>query len=314
MFICSGTDGCYQPFTGSDGSIYCPLMELQTKHNGLPAALRADLHLHSRVSDGHFTPAELVHRTVERGLQLISLTDHDTVSGLPEARKIAREAGCFFVNGVELEASLQDDDGSFFGIHILGYGIDPENEELLEALSRIRENRVDRARKIHQRLQTIDINFPFGSIRKQATGETISRVHIAQVLKSQGHVSSMEEAFVRFLGAGKPAYVPRTGPDPEELIKLIQQAGGKAVWAHPYHTHKDEYVEQLVEAGIDGIECIHSDFSKSVTRRYKEMAEQHDLFVTGGSDYHGTLEEDFDLGDIWIEVDRLPFSVAVDPR
>lgn len=289
-------------------------MEFQTNVTGLPGTLRADLHLHSRVSDGEFEPEELVRRTAERGLQLISLTDHDSVSGLPQARQTAREAGCFFVDGVELEATVEDEDGTFFGIHILGYGIDPENETLLKALSSIRENRVERARKIHERLQSIDVVFPYDAIEKQSTGETIGRVHIAQALKSHGYVSTMDEAFVQFLGAGQPGYVPRTGPAPGELIGLIQQAGGQAVWAHPYHTQNDEYIARLVEAGIDGIECIHSDFTQSISQRYKEMAEEYDLFITGGSDYHGTLEEDFDLGDYWIEMDRLPFSLAVDPR
>jgi predicted metal-dependent phosphoesterase TrpH len=289
-------------------------MSISKVRTTFPGSLRADLHLHSLESDGRFRPSELVSRAVESGLELVALTDHDTLSGLEEARETARELGCYFVNGVEVEATLQNSEGEYFGIHILGYGIDPDDPDLQAVLQRIRDHRVERARMIHERLLDEDVELSFDRVLAKSEGQSLSRVHIAQALRDQEAVDSIDEAFERFLANGKPAYVPKSGPGPEELIAYIHGAGGVAVWAHPYYTGRDEYIGRLVEAGIDGIEAMHSDFSPDSERRYHEMAERHGLFVTGGSDYHGTLEENFTLGDWWLDVDGLPFPVSVNPN
>jgi len=302
------------PFVQKLDSVYFPLMEIETDLTTLPATKRADLHLHSHESDGRYSPSELVHRAADGGLELIALTDHDTVSGLAAAREAARERDLYFVNGLELEATLQDPDGSFFAIHILGYGMDPTNQDLLDILTRIREKRIQRARQIHFHLEKLDIIIPFEKIEDYSEGESLSRVHVAQVLKDFGYVDSMNEAFDRYLGNDRPAYVPRMGPGPEELIMLIHHAGGHAIWAHPYYTERDEYIEYLVAAGIDGIECSHSEFSDDITRQYRQIAREYDLFITGGSDYHGTLEEEFDLGEWWVEIEEVPFEIAVSPE
>lgn len=289
-------------------------MSTQPDNGKFPGPLRADLHLHSLESDGRFPPSELITRAVDNGLEVVALTDHDTVSGLEEARDTARELGCYFVDGVEVEATIEDPSGEYFGIHILGYGIDPDDGPLNSVLETIRENRVDRARTIRDRLHEIGVDIDFDQVVEQSKGKSLSRVHIAQVLLDEGAVETIDEAFERYIGNGKPAYVPRTGPGPEELIDYIHGAGGVAVWAHPYYTRRDQYIDRLVAAGIDGIETRHSEFSEETERHYQAMANEYGLFVTGGSDFHGTLEESFNLGDWWIDVEELPFPVSVNPN
>ncbi|MFB6357075.1 MAG: PHP domain-containing protein [bacterium] len=276
--------------------------------------LRTDLHLHSRISDGRLSPDSLVEKAVEHGLQLISLTDHDTTRGVPTARNKARELGCYFIDGVELETAVKNQDGEEASVHILGYGIDPNNARLNNLMDQIQKHRVLRAQKITEKLERYcDINISFTNVKNHSKGDSLSRVHVAQVLKEEGHVESIDEAFDRFLGLQQPAYVSREAPGPAELIKLIHYAGGQAVWAHPFYSMNDDLLHPLVEAGLDGIECRHSKFSDDVAVHYMNLAKKHDLFVTGGSDYHGTLEENFTLGDWWWESRNLPITFSVGP-
>lgn len=283
----------------------------QTKRFSRP--IRADLHLHSTMSDGKYSPEELVERAHRRGIELLSLTDHDTVSGVTAARKKARELGCYFVDGVELETTVQDETGTRRVVHILGYGIDPDFQPLLDLLEEIHDERVIRARQILGNLRSMGLNVPFQQLRQKTEGQSLSRVHIAQAMKTLQLVDSIDEAFNVYLGNDCPAYVPFKTTEPEQLIDLIHRAGGLAVWAHPYYSMRDELIEPLVEAGLDGVECFHADFDEDVARHYRDMAAEYDLIVTGGSDYHGTMEENFQLGEWWLDVGDLYLPLSVDP-
>ncbi len=283
-------------------------------HIHVSSPLRADLHLHSTQSDGRFAAVKVVEMAVEKGLQIVSITDHDTVAGVPAARQRARELGCMFVDGLELEATLEESPDEHDPIHILGYGIDITHPSLLGILQQIRDNRVLRTEEICRQLTVMGYPIEFDRVLERSTGQSVSRVHIAQVMKENGYVGSIDEAFLRLIGDDKPAYVPREGPGPEQLIDLIHAAGGIAVWAHPYYSGRDDLLEPLLDAGLDGIECYHSQFDAETAQHYLSMAEEHDLIVTGGSDFHGTLEENFELGDWWFNLQRLPIPPSVAPK
>lgn len=244
---------------------------------------------------------------------MISITDHDTVAGVPEARQRAHELGLLFVDGIELEATLN---GTTQGdpIHLLGYGIDITHPSLLGILQQIRDNRVERTQEICRKLTMMGYPIPFDEVQSRCEGQSVSRVHIAQVMKQRGFVDSIDEAFLEYIGDDKPAYVSREGPTPEQLIELIHAAGGIAVWAHPYYSRRDGLIEPLLDAGLDGLECFHSQFDEDTSSHYQEMAHENDLIVTGGSDFHGTLEEEFELGDWWFNLDRLPVEPSVAPK
>jgi len=289
-------------------------MNVQQESLSFPQSVKADLHLHSRESDGRYTPSQLVKLASNNGLQLISLIDHDTTSGVAEAREEARRQGCFFIDGVEVEATLKDDTGEDHEVHILGYNVDPSSQQLQDNLELIRSHRIERTKEIHKRLRSLGIDTSYKSIRQKARGQTVSRVHIAQVLKEDRYVASIEEAFSRYLAYGKEAFVPRSGPNSKTLIKSIHDAGGKAVWAHPYYSKNDQHIELLVENGLDGLECKHSNFSEETEKHYEELARRHDLFISGGSDYHGTLDEEFTLGEWWFEIKSLPLKLSVGPE
>jgi hypothetical protein len=252
------------------------------------------------MSDGCCEPAELVHKAAAGGLQLISLTDHDTVRGVPEARKVASKADCRFISGVELEAFI-DLDGNSYSVHILGYGIDENDTTLLAALKKVHHARKTRARKMVSKLNNLGIEITGEEVSAFSHGDAVGRVHIAQALKENGAVAHIDEAFQKFIGDNKPAYAAKTVHGPDKIIDLIHSCGGVAVWAHPYYCQNDALLEPLMEAGIDGLECYHREFDPQTSQHYFKLARKNNLIVTGGSDYHGTLEENFELGDWWFE-------------
>ena len=263
--------------------------------------LKADLHLHSHMSDGCHEPAKLIRMAVEAGLEIVSLTDHDSVAGTAEARRVAEENGCLFIAGVELEAFVTED-GRNYSVHILGYGIDEKAPRLIRALEKVRTARRRRARQIVEKLQNCGVDISKKEVFSFSKGESVGRVHIAQALVQKNIVEHIDEAFDEYIGDDKPAYVPKKAHNPQQIIRIIHAAGGKAVWAHPYFCKNDSLVEPLVEAGIDGMECHHREFSLKMSEYYLTIARQYKLFTTGGSDYHGTLEEQFSLGDWWFDL------------
>ncbi|MFP4687905.1 MAG: PHP domain-containing protein [bacterium] len=256
--------------------------------------------MHSRLSDGYYSPTELIKMAKAGGLELVSLTDHDSVSGIKDARQTARNQGCKFISGIELEAFI-DHRGESYSIHILGYGINETNEELLTILKKIHIARSQRARKMVSKLNSLGIEIDLQEVLKFSHGDSVSRVHVAQALKEKGIVDHIDKAFYKYIGNNRPAYVPKKTHNPSQIIKLIHASGGIAVWAHPYYCDNDSLIQPLIAAGIDGIECFHREFDEKTVEHYLEMASRYNLIVTGGSDFHGTLEESFELGDWWFD-------------
>lgn len=235
-------------------------------------------------------PAELVDRASAVGLNTISVTDHDTVAGLVEAGQAARAAGMRLVPGVEITAVHQERD-----VHVLGYFIDVDHESLAAFLERQRALRVSRLQEIGERLAALGAPLPVDGVLEDAAarpGSSVGRPLLARALLKAGHVKTIQEAFDRFLAAGMPAFVPRTGSPPAYVVEIIHAAKGIASLAHPGVTARDEIIEPLVAAGLDAIEVYHSDHSPEQLRAYATVAQSLGLAMSGGSDYHGEIPSD----------------------
>ncbi|MFZ8872289.1 MAG: PHP domain-containing protein [Candidatus Nanopelagicaceae bacterium] len=253
-----------------------------------------DLHTHSNASDGTDTPSELINKAISRGLDVIALTDHDTVGGWDEA--ISALKGHNSNSNLELvlgsEVSCQDEDGT--SIHMLGFLFDPTYTPLIEEFEKTRDNRVTRMSRIISRLNEAGIEITIEEVNAQKRGDaTLGRPHLADALVARGHVASREEAFNIFLHNGSKFYINHYSPSPELAIKLIKEAGGVAVIAHPLASRSGrkinpETLNRLISAGLDGIEVDHRDHNEMERSELMRLAIKHDLVVTGSSDYHGT--------------------------
>ncbi len=262
-----------------------------------------DLHTHTTASDGSLTPTALVQQAHEIGLAALAVTDHDTIGGLTEAAGVARELGMDFLPGVEL--SVEDKDGRF---HLLGYGFDPEFRELAEKMTQLRRGRAARNVQMAKKMAELGLPVTLDDVRDAAKkhgseeSEVIARPHFAQALINKGVVSSVQEAFDKYLASGKPLYQAKEVLTPAEAIALLHRAGGVAVMAHPGLVPLSEAalaarVAALhEEAGLDGIEALYPQHSPADTERFLELARRHDLLVTGGSDFHGTPKPHVPLG------------------
>lgn len=255
-----------------------------------------DLHVHSDVSDGTYTPTELVEYALKKGLTAMALTDHDTVDGVEEALRAAEGTGLELIPGVELSAEYRGRD-----IHILGLYLDYQSERFRAYLQEFKDTRDMRNVKMAERLTAHKMPVTVEELKEEYGDAVLTRAHFAKFLRKKGYVNSYDEAFMRFLGDDKPCYVPRERITPEGAVKLIHEAKGIAVLAHPllYHLGMDELevlVKQLKGYGLDGIEAIYSMNKGRDERRMKELAEKYELLITGGSDFHGATKPHIDLG------------------
>lgn len=240
-----------------------------------------DLHLHTTASDGRLTPAELVLAARQLELTLIAITDHDTTAGIPEAQAIAR-GNPVIIPGIELSTADNGHD-----VHLLGYFIDIEHAGLQDSLRDFRNARDNRARKIVNRLDELNLPITWEQVAEVANGGAIGRPHIAQAMVQAGHVSSVSEAFEKYLYTGGPAYIARQRLTPEQGVALIHNAGGVAVLAHPgLVSDYESLMIRLVPAGLDGVEIMHPKNLAEVRARLWELAEYYHLIPTGGSDFH----------------------------
>lgn len=241
---------------------------------------RIDLHTHSTYSDGTLSPAQVVQITHERGVEVMMLTDHDSVSGYEEGRKEAEKLGLRFGCGIEI--NTREDDM----VHVLGYGIDPGSETLAARLEDFRERRQGRAGRIVEKLQAAGIDITMEDVRGESA-ETLGRPHIADALIRKGVVRNRPEAFKRYLAKGCAAFIEQQGPTTEEAIALIKEAGGWASLAHPFTTAFDRRMEAWVEAGLQGVEAFYMTHTRPQVARLEEIARRFGLRRTGGSDFHG---------------------------
>ena len=242
-----------------------------------------DLHMHTTASDGELDPAELVGLVYAAGIRTFSVTDHDTMAGVVEAAQAAAEYGMTFLPGIEITAVKNRCD-----VHMLGYFLEPNPPGLGDFLESQRADRLRRAREISDRLSSLGIPVDVEDTIAVAeeSGKSIGRPMLAQALVDAGHVSTVGEAFDRWLGNEGEAYVPRTGVVPVDVVRLVSRAGGVAALAHPGLLRKDDLVPELVEAGLGAIEVYHNDHDSGDEVHYLRLAERHGLDVCGGSDFH----------------------------
>jgi predicted metal-dependent phosphoesterase TrpH len=245
---------------------------------------RIDLHLHTNASDGTFSPSDVVERALALGLSAISITDHDSIDGVGEA--ISASGGrILVVPGVEISADLDGRE-----VHILGYFIDWQEERLRKDLLASAKSRLSRAEEMVERLRGLGIDLGMDDVTAISGGGTVTRLHIALAMKEKGYVRTTEEAFERYIGEGKPAYVERIRLSPKEAISMIRRAGGIPVLAHPGLLKRDEVIPVLIKEGLEGIEAYHSKHSLPTIEHYIALARRLGLLVTGGSDCHGEVE------------------------
>lgn len=250
---------------------------------------KVDLHLHSSISDGVLSPSELITKAVGLGLTAVSLTDHDNVDGIVPALEVA--AGypfLTFIPGVEISTDVADGE-----VHILGYYIDQTSRELLKFLSRMRESRLMRTQKMIEKLSGLGMKVEWERVREIAGAGTVGRPHIAQALLEKGYISTMKEAFIKYLAFGGPAYAPREKITPVEAVELIIRADGLPVLAHPLtggRIDPEKLIGELVKSGLAGLEAYYKDYTSEDRQRLVKLAEKYGILTTGGSDYHGLDE------------------------
>jgi hypothetical protein len=216
----------------------------------------------------------------------MAVTDHDTAAALPAAAEAARGAGIAFVPGIEVTAAWRGRD-----VHLLGYFIDGGSPVLKTFLEAQIEDRLRRARAVGERLAALGAPFDVNALIDAQDGQPLLRPHIARALVEAGHAANGVEAFDRYIGEGKPAYVARRGATPAEVVEIIRKAGGISSMAHPGVTKQDTLIPRLAAAGLDALEVYHADHSAFDTARYLALARQLGLAVTGGSDFHGYRSE-----------------------
>lgn len=249
---------------------------------------RIDLHTHSNESDGTDTPLELLTKVVEAGVTRFALTDHDSIAGWHQIREVV-PTGIELVLGAEVSCQTID----ALSVHMLGFLFNPENVALIESMNETRVNRITRMERIVGRLQEAGIDISVEDVYAEVSeGATIGRPHLADAMIRKGLVSERGEAFEKFLHNRSKFYIPDASPTPEEAIRLIKEAGGVAVIAHPFASLRgriisSEYLESLIEAGLDGVEIYHRDHSESERGELLALVRRYSLLVTGGSDYHG---------------------------
>lgn len=263
------------------------------------AAPFVDLHMHSTASDGSRAPADVVRAAARAKLAAIALTDHDTVAGLDEARQMGEALGVRVVSGVELSAVEGDTETHLLGLHLRDTGV------LENALAELRGMRERRARRIIERLDGIGVHISLDSVLAQAADGAIGRPHVARALIAEGWAVDSRDAFDRYLGAGRPAYVPKEQLGMRDAIAMIHDAGGLAVLAHPAASGTRERLTALREKGLDGVEVRHPSHSPADTARLAALARELELVPSGGSDWHGAAEGPRTIGMMQVPAEWL---------
>ena len=262
--------------------------------------VRIDLHLHSTASDGSLAPADVVRAAARAGLNVIALADHDTTAGVPAAMDAARDA-VRVIPALEVSTS---DMGS--ELHILGYFVDPMHAALLEYTRSAALRREERVRAMLDRLAALGMDLSMDDVLAETPegAPMLGRPHVARALVRRGHVGSLTEAFDRYLGDGRPAFVPMDLITPAHAIELIHMAGGLAVWAHPPVEGLEAEARRLAALGLDGIECFRPRVAPEDARRLRALATSLGLIASGGSDWHG--EWSGPLGTFHVAREQVP--------
>jgi predicted metal-dependent phosphoesterase TrpH len=250
-----------------------------------------DLHLHTNLSDGVLSPAELLREVRARNLAAFAVTDHDTIDGYLELKSLLPEGVPELVSGLELSVAVDSKD-----LHMLAYLFDPGNDELSETLRAFRQERNHRGRRMVEKLNRMGMALSMEAVQEAAGDSAIGRPHIAEAMRNEGLVGNIEDAFRKYIGDHSPAYIPKNMIQPCEAIELIHRAGGLAVLAHPYINDAHKQVEALAQLGLDGLEVYHYSHSKQHVAELKRLAQQHGLLLSGGSDFHGRQDHEGEIG------------------
>jgi predicted metal-dependent phosphoesterase TrpH len=255
-----------------------------------PVGPTVDLHVHSTASDGHLPPTAVVEAARAAGLTAMALTDHDTVGGVAEAQAAGERLGVRVVAGAELSAHLFGEE-----IHLLALHID-RVDVIATELTRFRDDRVTRAEQMVARLGQHGVTVTMDDVLREAAGGAVGRPHVARAVVASGAARDVREAFDKFLGDGRPAYVDKPRLEARDAIALAHAAGGIAVWAHPKGEGRREKVEPLVAAGLDGLEVLHPVHNADDRARLQALADFFGLVVSGGSDWHAVPDHPRVLG------------------
>lgn len=260
----------------------------------------ADLHIHTIASDGNWMPEQIGEEAYSRGLRIIAITDHDSTSGVGAA-VASSPPGIRVIPGIEISTDYNRDQ-----VHVLGYWLDIDNRNLQEILQELRRSRKDRAAQIVAKLGKLGLSIDYSDVAMHAATGNIGRAHIAQALLDKGYVSTKTEAFNKWIGVDKPAYVERYKITPHQAVSLIREAQGIPVLAHPGLIKDDSIIAQLIPVGLRGLEVVHSEHSLRQQQYYLEMASSLALLPTGGSDCHGPGGKDqvllgrFSIPEEWV--------------
>ena len=245
---------------------------------------KVDLHIHSTASDGRLSPAEIVHTSVELGLTIIALTDHDTVDGVAPALAAAKAFPRLkVIPGVEISTDMPTDE-----VHVLGYFIDYTDYELQATLEKMRHSRQQRAQKMIAELTNLGIHIDWQRVREIAGSGSVGRPHLAQAMLEKGYIASIKEAFTKYISRDGPAYVERDKMTPQQVVRLILRCNGLPVLAHPLTINDPEtMVVELKAAGLVGVEAYYDNYTADEIDGLVSLANKYNLIVSGGSDYHG---------------------------
>jgi len=257
-----------------------------------------DLHCHSTASDGTLAPRAVVRLAKESDLVGLALTDHDTVAGVREAANEAQKIGIAFIPGIEISCTYPPP-GT---MHLLGYGVDPDSDVLREMTRQLIDARDNRNPRIVAKLNELGVAITMDEVEQEAGGQVIGRPHIAAVLARKGYVSSIKQAFDKYLAQGAPAYFDKERMSPKRALELVRESGGLPVLAHPIQLRTtndaelERVIKDLVDLGLAGLETTHSDHDDALVEKYTRLADKYGVLKTGGSDFHGTNKKDIALG------------------
>ncbi len=265
----------------------------------------ADLHTHSVASDGQYTSSELVHLAKDCGIEVLALTDHDTLDGLDEAVQVGERLGLRVLRGVELGARENR------SLHILGYGFSTDVPGLRELCNELKRGRNERKYRIIDFLHEKGVDISLMEVEELARGDVVARPHFAQVMLRRGYVQSTREAFDRYLDTDEYQRIEREKPSAQACVETIKAAGGKVSLAHPYQMKLESealeaLVRQLEVYGLDAIECYYPRHTREQQEFYLKLAKKYALHITGGSDFHGErVKPDIQLATLDLDVDWL---------
>ena len=262
--------------------------------------LKIDLHTHTNCSDGIYTPFELIQKAYKRGINVIGITDHDSINGVKDAIEFAKNLDIEIIPGLEISTDVDDKE-----VHLLAYFIDIENEELKKYLSFFREERMHRANRMVQKLRNLGFSISMNDVLARSQNSAIGRPHIAYAMVDLGLVPNYQYAFEKYIGDNGPAFERKIHVSAQSALKLISDSGGLSFIAHPGYM-KENLLLSLINAGIDGIECVHPSHSENQTQFYRGIVNQYCLLESGGSDFHGGKKaDDENLGKYLISQNAL---------